>query len=488
MGKSSIAIKFVYDHFDVYNPFIFWFSADTLQKATVTAVRVCKELGVNLSDPAHELTQAASAWRAWLEQNDSWLAMYDNVEDESLLQDLWPRNNFKGTIIVTSRRPNVTGTLVESDLGIDLYRLIHRPRAMPNDAVASLPLAMLWEANIASLPDEARTMLQVMDFLDPDNVYQDMLLDERVVEQHTNVLPADRETYLHCLRNLSEYSLIRRDRSMLCVHRLSEHGLLMSSVVHLAQSFLPHVEALGKRYHEFAKTVDCRSLHLAELMYTCSWSMYERGILGPAVKLARTGLDIATTLPYETRLPTADLWKAIRDAQLEGSGLQESYNSLKLALIANSYMALGTAAVGIGHAEEAMELGERSIALRLGCIEEQIQMFAMSHHNVALAALHSNRLDKAEEFVQKSIELTLVTSQSMTAEQKLAMDSRNIYCRSNILWARGLKDEAWECHQKALQIRIGTFDEVHPYTACAYWKLGQIWEEDDWQKAEYVLI
>jgi hypothetical protein len=173
---------------------------------------------------------------------------------------------------------------------------------LPNDAVASLPLAMLWEANIASLPDAARRMLQVMAFLDPDNIQEEMLLDEKVRKLH-DVLPADRETYLHCLRSLSSHSLIRRDRSMLCVHRLvqdatifrmdkehlrnaldaavdliwttfpkqSQNGLLMSSVLHLAQSYLPHVEALGKRYHEFLDSVKYKSLHLAELAYYCSW-------------------------------------------------------------------------------------------------------------------------------------------------------------------------------------------------------------------------
>jgi hypothetical protein len=69
MGKSSIAVKFVYDHFDLYKPFIFWFSADTRQKTTVTAARVCKELGINIGDPANELAKATFTWRSWLEQN-----------------------------------------------------------------------------------------------------------------------------------------------------------------------------------------------------------------------------------------------------------------------------------------------------------------------------------------------------------------------------------------------------------------------------------
>ncbi|KAH6847435.1 hypothetical protein B0I37DRAFT_430992 [Chaetomium sp. MPI-CAGE-AT-0009] len=578
MGKSSIAAKFVYDCFDIYNPFIFWFSADTRQKATATAAQFCKQLGIDFGDPANESTKAVFTWRTWLEQNDSWLVIYDNVEDEALLRDLWPRSK-KGTIIVTSRRPDITGTLVESgkDIAVPamsvvesrhlLFKLLPPEYAslsadleqvsvvdqfcellnglplaivlaaafiqqtmrpfdetlklltekrellmrwpLPNDAVASLPLGMLWEANIASLPDAARRVLQVMAFLDPDGIQEEMLLDERVLNLH-DVLPANRKAYLHCLGSLSSYSLIHRDRSMLCVHRLvqdatilrmgqedlrnaldaavdliwttfprqSENGLLMSSVLHLTQSYLPHVEALAKR------------------------SMYERGLFGPSVKLARTGLDIATALQSETRLLRADLWTVIGGVQLEGTGLKESYQSLKLALdlrleavqaglmdekhpqSANSYMSLGTAAIGIGRVQEALELGEQSISQRSGRPDGQIQMFAMTYHNVALAALYNGQLDKADAFINKSVELTSVTSQRMTPEQKLAMDSRNIYCQGNILWARGMKQEAREHHQRALEVRIRTFGEAHPYTACAYWKLGSIWEEDDWRKAE----
>ena len=164
--------------------------------------------------------------------------------------------------------------------------------------------------------------------------------------------------------------------------------------------------------------------------------MYERGMFGPSVKLACTGLDIATALPCETRLLTADLWTVIGGVQLEGTVLEESYQSLKLALdlrldavqaglmdekhpqIANSYMGFGTAAVGIGLVQEALELGEQSISQRVGRPDEQIQMFAMSYYNVALASLHNGQLDKADSFIKKSIELTSVTSQSMTPEQK----------------------------------------------------------------------
>jgi len=166
--------------------------------------------------------------------------------------------------------------------------------------------------------------------------------------------------------------------------------------------------------------------------------MHERGMLEPAIKLARTGLDITEDLSSETRLLQADLWTTIGAAQVAGSLVEESYVSLERALnlrlsaveaglmdgthpqIANSYMSLGTAAVGIsGRVQDAIDLGEKSIQLRKGRIEEQIQMLALSHHNVALATLTCGQLEKADAFIDKSMEISAETCQSMTPEQKM---------------------------------------------------------------------
>ena len=50
-----------------------------------------------------------------------------------------------------------------------------------------------------------------------------------------------------------------------------KNGLLMSSVLDKAQNYLPHVEALGSRYREIGSSIDYKSLHLATLIYDCSW-------------------------------------------------------------------------------------------------------------------------------------------------------------------------------------------------------------------------
>lgn len=106
--------------------------------------------------------------------------------------------------------------------------------------------------------------------------------------------------------------------------------------------------------------------------------MYDRGRLGSAIKLARTGLHVAEALSIETRLLQADFWTVIGAAQVAGSLLEDSHDSLELALnlrlsaveaglmdkthpyIVNPYILLGTAVVGTsGPVHEAVDLDEK---------------------------------------------------------------------------------------------------------------------------------
>ncbi|KAH9209211.1 hypothetical protein DL95DRAFT_28022 [Leptodontidium sp. 2 PMI_412] len=116
---ASIAVRYIYDHLESYH-LVFWIS--TAQKATLAAARACKELGINFGDSTNELSNAAFVWESWMGQNENWLVVYDNAEDEEVLREFWPRIS-KGTIIVTSRRPGIARTLVDNELELEVAAL-----------------------------------------------------------------------------------------------------------------------------------------------------------------------------------------------------------------------------------------------------------------------------------------------------------------------------------------------------------------------------
>ncbi|KAI0876307.1 P-loop containing nucleoside triphosphate hydrolase protein [Hypoxylon argillaceum] len=587
VGKSEIAIKFIYTHQSLY-PYIFWFPADSREKLVIAISNACKNMGVLPPDSTSDLKAVPLIWREWLSENTRWLIVFDNVEQRSLLKEFWPRSN-KGTIIITSRHPQIGATIVDDDydirpMSIDeskelLYTLLPRQYQLGGETevheaervcklVDGLPLAiiltagllretrrtlketshileqkreflldwspdiddedsastltMLWEANLLSLPANSLHILQVMSFLDPDSIDEALLANFETAALY-GILPSDQSSFLYSIRHLFNHSMIRRDKTSLSIHRLvqdvtirrmtvelvwavfprqSEEGLLMSSLNGKCETLLPHVESLEARFNEFPDKTECSPIHLAEIIHSCSWSMFEQGMFNRSMRMASTGINIVTANKIETRLLHADLLTTIAGCQVEATNeFHSAYDALDEALqlrleaseaglidsshpqIANSYMSLGTAALGIRFIAKAIELGRKSISLREARREDQIQMLAMSYHNVGIAALVAGQLEKAENYIRESMELSKATGKSMSPEQKLAMDSRTYYCLGNIFSARGMEDEAIQHQEKALIQRLQSFGESHPYVGCSYWKLGCLYETKDWIKA-----
>jgi hypothetical protein len=68
IGKSDIALKFIYDHIDTF-PYIFWFPADTIQKLNMAVAKVCKELKLHLAEVSFDTSNSAILFRNWLLAN-----------------------------------------------------------------------------------------------------------------------------------------------------------------------------------------------------------------------------------------------------------------------------------------------------------------------------------------------------------------------------------------------------------------------------------
>ncbi len=68
IGKSDIALKFIYDHIDAF-PYIFWLPADTIQKLNMAAANACKKLNLHLAEVSVDTSNSASLFRSWLLEN-----------------------------------------------------------------------------------------------------------------------------------------------------------------------------------------------------------------------------------------------------------------------------------------------------------------------------------------------------------------------------------------------------------------------------------
>lgn len=103
LGKTFSALKYADSHQDDYR-YLFFINA--AKEAYLESLAQCGILlDPTLADAKEQKDQAAG-FKNWLEKNDNWLVIYDNVDIPADIKPLVP-NNLKGDCIFTSNFPGV---------------------------------------------------------------------------------------------------------------------------------------------------------------------------------------------------------------------------------------------------------------------------------------------------------------------------------------------------------------------------------------------
>src|SRR5205807_2241948 len=102
IGKTQIAAEYAFRHRQNHNA-IFWVFADSEQSIGIDYVRIAKLLNLPSQDLPDQNVIIGGVKR-WLDQNDGWLLIFDNVEDPKDLQGFLPKE-CPGHILLTSRAP-----------------------------------------------------------------------------------------------------------------------------------------------------------------------------------------------------------------------------------------------------------------------------------------------------------------------------------------------------------------------------------------------
>ncbi|KAI5457334.1 hypothetical protein BGZ63DRAFT_76477 [Mariannaea sp. PMI_226] len=231
-GKTQLAAKFVYSHWDDYD-IVLWAVADTEPGIEGHFLQFAQRLSLpDGGDPTTIRTNVMN----WLRDcNYTWLLVFDNVESETLLRKYWP-NSARGSVLITSRNRMLAGDLIEEvcvvdslsdEQGAAMIRLILQRKVSDADQehveevarmLCGLPLALaqmagyicihhipvreflelykngtynrilagsttsldhqqyqhtletVWAMSFAKLSDEARTLLRIAVFFAPDSI------------------------------------------------------------------------------------------------------------------------------------------------------------------------------------------------------------------------------------------------------------------------------------------------------------------------------
>jgi hypothetical protein len=258
VGKTQLALHYANTSRDSYDA-IAWIHADTQTKLIQSLSTFASKLGLPKKDGGGDDDyQSVQKVRDWLNNSGkTFLLVFDNLEDVSILSQIWPASK-KGSIIITSRSPAVAARRAKKIMHLKsfeegaaadiLYELTGLQPADENDAKAAkeicrliggLPLAMVhtssfiqdrgysypefralykrhaerifiqdqpqvdydhtlnavWDLSLQSLSPNARVLLDLLSLFDPDSIPERLLIGTRaeIVEPRLKFLNDDFE-------------------------------------------------------------------------------------------------------------------------------------------------------------------------------------------------------------------------------------------------------------------------------------------------------
>ena len=375
-GKSEIAVQFAFcckESFDA----VFWIRAEDVTKLDNDFRDISISLGLQDSKTSQNPVITRNMVKEWLsnprkilhpkDDQDSvtesvtWLLVFDNADDRSILRDYIDDINGSGSIIITSRDPAAKDLFIDNCLSLEVVKFgvdegveflqsqSHRTADM-SDVCRQIveyhdghPLALaqiagflqheylsyrdilqyledpmekallydhkfgikktargttasLLAMGMEHLPRESRELLELMSFLDPDRVQENVLQKQYV--------PASK--YHQARKYLLQTSLIRRNehREELWMHRVDQAAIKESMSMECrtstfctalrlikdawptvpyrarhqvqrwprCEALFPHVEVLQEYYDGTLKSLDADvEMTLAELAQEAAW-------------------------------------------------------------------------------------------------------------------------------------------------------------------------------------------------------------------------
>jgi tetratricopeptide (TPR) repeat protein len=100
VGKSQLALEYTYRYMKG-NYVVAWIRAESLASTEADFVALATALGLAEASKA-DMRAVMSAVHAWLETNDNWFLVLDNVEGPDTLQKILPRH-LRGRVLITTR-------------------------------------------------------------------------------------------------------------------------------------------------------------------------------------------------------------------------------------------------------------------------------------------------------------------------------------------------------------------------------------------------
>jgi len=136
IGKTQTAIEYAYRHGDEYIT-VLWAKAESRETLTSSFVAIAELLNLPGKN-AQEQNIVVAAVKRWLENNTSWLLIFDNADDLALAREFLPSGG-KGHVLLTTRAQTTGGIaqrveIEEMELEEGALFLLRRAKMLAQDA------------------------------------------------------------------------------------------------------------------------------------------------------------------------------------------------------------------------------------------------------------------------------------------------------------------------------------------------------------------
>ncbi|KAF2108477.1 hypothetical protein BDV96DRAFT_652728 [Lophiotrema nucula] len=515
----------------------------------------------------------------------SWLIVFDNVDNLEVLEGVWPMDG-PGCILITSRDPLAKQSNILAKTGIDLEpftiedssRMIGQLTGREEDGrgigerLGGLPLALTqmasiiirnhmtfeeftetWDENkehpeylgvdekklhtegydktlstvwaIESLR-HGRALLDVIAFMDPDNVQEEML--KKYATGALGDYPSSSITYLKARKELLQTSLVSKDASQknLIVHRLvqdaarskmqpSHYQSVFSMALELVSLSWPF-EKFGWR-HNVARWRKCEELfpHVLRLKVLAADIIPSVPSLDVQISITMRGHFLESQSLIETAQITANL---VKESYSQAETFQKSPKEVKMLneIIAETHHNLGCIGTEsnqpvftLKHFTKfnemmAVEIDEdlQTIDNRLAiswnelgngymmncmwkegesCFKKSLQIaqrlssfdpadFSFPYVNLGLAYWLSNRLDDALQTLQEGLHFR--EAKFGPNDKQSFITGRFLYAIGNVLESQKMMTESLSYHERALSQFLSTIGKNHHRTGDVHVRLA----------------
>ncbi|KAJ5543129.1 hypothetical protein N7461_009132 [Penicillium sp. DV-2018c] len=355
-------------------------------------------------------------------------------------------------------------------------------------------LATVWEMALSQLSGSGKVLHMILSFLDSDYIHESLLKDGALrVNDPTLEFMRDEIDFLDAQEALLQGALIDKssESGIISMHRLVQRAAIRrmsteerenmfslavailtatfpntysADVGHQVASWtycersLHHIESIVKKSEEF-EIFENANQPFAELLLRCSWYLYERenySIALPYIDVALKKFASRDSLAYASAVDLRGLISldichpaAALEAFEEAYKIRTEILADNHSFLAANQVNIGLALTELGELEKAQDYLQQSINIRLMHNSDRI---GNSYSNMASLLLRMGQPDQAEAMLKSCPSLKDFSDETFlnTGNPRFSGD---MVLLSRIRFAQGLPDEALRFASKALSFR-----------------------------------